>query len=93
MRGCDKGHKTIRCRREIIIYPVFTVPSVLQSSKYLTRESVFLFLNNARFLVFFNVVTYLGERGRERKRIGNGLCADTRGPDVGLKLMNCEIIT
>ena len=34
-------------------------------------------------------------RGRERgeQRIQRGLCADSREPDVGLKFMNCEIMT
>ena len=34
-------------------------------------------------------------RGRERgrQRIWSGLCADSRKPDPGLKLTNCEIIT
>ena len=33
-------------------------------------------------------------RGREvGQSIRSGLCADSREPDAGLKLMNCEIMT
>ena len=46
-------------------------------------------------VIFCNI--YLREREREaergRQRIQSGLCADSREPDVGLKLMNCEIMT
>ena len=38
------------------------------------------------------------ERGREREgdtesKVGSRLCADTREPDAGLELTNCEIMT
>ena len=29
----------------------------------------------------------------QRKRIQSGLCTDSREPDAGLELMNCEIMT
>ena len=33
------------------------------------------------------------ERERERERIPNRLCAVSTEPDMGLALMNCEIVT
>ena len=56
------------------------------------------------FIVFYhNFKNYFWEREREhgrgrgrergRQKIGSGLCADSREPNAGLKLMNYEIMT
>ena len=34
-----------------------------------------------------------GQRQRGRQRIRSRVCADISEPDVGLKLMNCKIMT
>ena len=47
-------------------------------------------------LFYFLMFIYFWESGRtegEGQRIQSGLCADSKEPDVGLKLTNCEIMT
>ena len=59
------------------------------------------------FLIFYNIYFWEREREKEREKkkesgggaeregdkILSGLSADSREPGVGLKLMNCKIIT
>ena len=54
------------------------------------------------YINFFNVYLYLRERARAGEgqtegdrgsKAGSRLCADSREPDMGLKLTNCEIMT
>ena len=51
-------------------------------------------LLNVYLLIYFGRECEWG-KGRERQgqRIWSRLCADSREPDAGLKVMNCEIIT
>ena len=55
-----------------------------------TLSFIFLF----KMLIFFERVQVgEGQRAGGRERIRSRLCTDSREPDAGLELMNCEIMT